>query len=94
MQLTPEQQTIVDELPTMPLYRIAALCQRDWLTQGKIYFGAKPYLEALVCLENITDEYGCDSGRSIVSYFLCNAGTWKGPIARAVKAELNKRLKK
>ena len=32
-----------------------------------------------------------DSGRSIVRYFLGNAGTWRGDVAKAIKAELKRR---
>ena len=52
-------------------------------------FAAVPYLDAMVSLNTVKDAYGCDSGRSIVSYFLCNAGTWKGADARRIKKELN-----
>ena len=68
-----------------PLYEIATEIRRDW---KKVYFGAVPYLDAMQTLNNITDNYYQDSGKSIVLYFLCNAGTWRGDIARRVKAEL------
>lgn len=29
-----------------------------------------------------------DNAREIVARFLCNAGGWRGPVARAVKLEL------
>jgi hypothetical protein len=48
----------------------------------------------MTSLNSINDNYGADSGRSIVAYFLANAPTWRGPFAKAVKAELNSRLKK
>ena len=32
-----------------------------------------------------------DSGRSIVRYFLGNAGAWRGDVAKAIKAELKRR---
>ena len=54
----------------------------------KIYFGAKPYLLAMLCLRNAWDKYGEDDARSIVRYFLANARTFKGPVAKALKAEL------
>lgn len=57
------------------------------------YFGAKPYLGAMMTLDNIADNYGEDSGRSIVAYFLSNATTWRGEDARRIKAELNAMLK-
>ena len=68
-----------------PLYEIAAEIRRDW---KKVYFGAVPYLDAMQTLNNITDNYIMDSGKSIVLYFLCNADAWKGETARRVKAEL------
>lgn len=54
---------------------------------------AKAYLDAMQRLCTIDDKYGLDSARSIVSYFLANAGTWRGETARRVKKELNDMLK-
>ena len=68
-----------------PLYEIAAEIRKDWT---KVYFGAKPYLDAMATLTNITDNYGWDSGKSIVLYFLANASTWRGETAKRIKAEL------
>jgi hypothetical protein len=39
-------------------------------------------------LNSIDDKYGYDSARSIVNYFLANAGTWRGEVARRIKKEL------
>ena len=75
---------------TMDLSAIAWVIRRDW---KKVYFGAVPYLDAMGDLCNINDRYGYDSGVSIVLYFLANANTWRGPIAREIKKELNKRCK-
>lgn len=69
---------------------IATIISREW---KKPYFGAVPYLQAMDHLRDIKDNYFLDSGESIVSYFLCNANTWKGPIAKAVKNELKRRIK-
>lgn len=78
----------------MPLSQLAGEIRRDWSKQGKgVNFAAKPYLDAMHSLDKVTDNYGLDSGRSIVAYFLGNAGTWKGEIAKAIKKELNKRIK-
>lgn len=71
-----------------PLYQIAAEIRKDWGT--KVNYAAKPYLEAMECLKNVTDNYGQDSAKSIVCYFLSNAGTWKGEVAKRVKTELKK----
>ena len=65
---------------------IAAEIRKDW---KKPYFGAVPYLNAMMCLDKITDNYGFDTGKSIILYFLANAGTWKGETARRIKKELN-----
>ena len=68
-----------------PLNEIAGEIRRDW---KKVYFGAVPYLEALECMESPQGNFGCDSGREIIMYFLSNATTWKGETARRIKAEL------
>ena len=72
------------------LCAIASEIRKDW---KNVYFGAKPYLDAMSCLDSITDTYGCDTGNSIVAYFLCNASTWRGETAKRVKKELNDMLK-
>lgn len=58
-----------------------------------VYFGAVPYLDAMTSLETVNDRYMCDSGRSVVLYFLSNAQTtWKGDDARRIKTELKAHL--
>lgn len=74
---------------TRPLYEIAEEIRNDW---KKPYFGAVPYLEAMDCLGPMTDTYALDSADSIVRYFLSNATTWRGDVARRVKAELKAML--
>lgn len=75
---------------TRPLYEIAADIRRTW---PKPYFGAVPYIQAMGDLSSIKDNYGWDSGDSIVRYFLSNAATWRGEDARRIKAELKGMLK-
>jgi len=82
---------VPEDLTKMSLSELARIIRGNW--KPKVYFGAVPYLDAMGLLEKITDTYGCDSGREIVMYFLSNATTWKGDVARCVKAELNRRLK-
>lgn len=72
-----------------PLYKITQEIKNDW---KKPYFGAVPYLDAMESLNSIDDNYIMDSGRSIVTYFLANAGTWKGEVARNIKKELKAML--
>ncbi|MDF2188688.1 hypothetical protein [Paraflavitalea sp. CAU 1676] len=68
------------------LQEIAQVIRKDW---QPVYFGAIPYLDAMSDLQSINDNYGCDSGRSVVNYFLANARTWRGEVAKAVKTKLN-----
>ena len=76
---------------TRPLCKIAAEIKKDW--GNKVYFGAKPYLDAMTTLNSINDNYLLDTAKSIVSYFLANASTWRGETAKRVKAELKAMLK-
>ena len=50
-------------------------------------------LGVAISLEKITDNYYLDSAESVVRYFLANAGTWRGEVARRIKAELKEMLK-
>lgn len=75
---------------TRPLYEIAGEVRSDW---GKVSPYAVPYLNAMATLSSINDMYYADSARSVVSYFLANAGNWRGPVARRVKAELKALVK-
>lgn len=72
---------------TRPLHMIAEEILKDW---KKPYFGAVPYLEAMLSLNTMSDMYFMDNADSVVIYFLGNAQTWKGDTARRVKAELKK----
>ena len=68
-----------------PLYAIAREIRADW---KRVNYAAVPYLQAMADLSSIDDNYGMDNAKSIVVYFLANAGTWRGEIAKAIKAEL------
>lgn len=67
---------------------IANVIRRDW---KKPYFGAIPYMDAMLSMNKIEDKFGADDGKSIVIYFLSNANTWRGNVARVVKKELKRR---
>lgn len=75
---------------TRPLYEIAREIRRDW---KNVYFGAVPYLSAMAGMNEVNESYGFDSGKSIVLYFLSNASTWRGEVAKRVKKELNDMVK-
>ena len=83
-------KTNTTKVATRPLYEIARDIKKDW---KNVYFGAKPYLDAMATLDKVSDNYGWDSGRSIVNYFLANASTWRGDTAKRIKAELKAMVK-
>ncbi len=74
-----------------PIYVIAREIIKDW--GSKVNYAAKPYLDAMGYVTNVTDNYGMDTAESIVRYFLCNASTWRGEKAREIKKELNSMIK-
>lgn len=77
-----------NNIKKMSIADIAHLVQQNW----EVTPYAAPYLNAMTTLHDITDSYGADSGASIVAYFLSNSEDWKGPVARVIKRELNRRL--
>lgn len=64
---------------------IASEIKMDW---KKVNFAARPYLDAMLSIDTIQDKYYFEDARSIVTYFLCNASSWRGEKAKAIKAEL------
>ncbi len=73
------------------LSQIADIIEADW---KKPYFGAMPYIQAMKELETIEDKYFMDDARDIVTRFLVNADRWRGPVAKKIKEQLRKMLKK
>ena len=72
------------------IHEIASEILQDW---KKPYFGAIPYIEAMLQLNTIHEDYYLDTAKSVVIYFLANAQTWRGETARRIKAELREMLK-
>ena len=69
---------------------IASEIARDW---KPVNYAAKPYLDAMQSMGDITDSYMMENGSGIVARFLCNAGSWRGEAAKRIKAELKVMLK-
>lgn len=67
------------------IYVIANDILENW---KRPYFGALPYIRTMLSLSDLDDNYGYDDARTILVYFLANAGTWRGPEARRIKAEI------
>ena len=73
---------------------IAKEIREDWSkSKGGVWYGAKPYLAAMFSLDSMGDVYGMDNAKSVILYFLSNAQTWRGEVARRVKKELNAMVK-
>ena len=70
---------------TRSLAEIAQEVQKDW---KKVNYAAVPYLNAMAGMQSVDQNFGYDSGKSVVLYFLSNAGSWRGDTARRVKKEL------
>ena len=93
----PTTQTIAPEtvaaIKDGSLSGIAAIIRRDLREQRKdVPYSAVPYLDALDTLNDINDHYGLETAQMIVAYLLSNLTTYRGAVAREVKAELNRRL--
>ena len=78
-------------MENLSICELAEMISRDW--GSKVNYGARPYLQAMYSLNSVDDDYGYDTGKSIVLYFLSNASSWRGDLARAVKAELKRRVR-
>ena len=87
---TTDLTALEQELPNATIAEIAAVIAGDWTN---VNYAAVPYLDAMFSLTTIRDKYGMDDGKGIVIYFLSNAGTWRGNVAKLVKAELKRRVK-
>lgn len=71
--------------------QIAKDIKSTWMN---VYFGAVPYLEALLTLDT-TDSatlYGVETAGDITRYFLANAQTFRGADAKRLKEELKSML--
>ena len=75
---------------TRPISEIAKEIRAYWKPVSPY---AKPYLDAMYSLNDISDDYFADSGKSVVLYFLSNAGAWRGETAKRIKAELEQLIK-
>lgn len=73
----------------LTLSQLASEIRKGW---KKVNYAAEPYLSVMSRLDSIKDNYGYDTGKSIVLYFLSNATSWRGQTARAIKAELKDRI--
>lgn len=74
-----------------PIHQIASDIRKDWSSRTKekrIPIYADAYLRPMETISSIHENFGADTGRSVVLYFLSNATTYRGDLARQYKAEL------
>ncbi len=76
-----------------PIHVIAREIINVWSPVGNgVNFAAEPYLNAMLTLSDITEDYGLDSAQSILLYGLSNMSSFRGEDARRLKAELKEHL--
>ena len=87
---TPEYKA---HLKAMDLGDITSEIGRMYRNSGKkMPESARPYVSAMGALTSINDRYFQDSGKSVVAYAMSNLKFY-GAMGKAIKAELNSRLK-
>lgn len=77
-------------MTTRTITEIAIDIQLNW---QNVYYGARPYLDAMFALRTIDDYYASNSARSVINYFLANSQTWRGETAKRIKDELKQMIK-
>lgn len=69
---------------------IAIEIANDW---KNVNYGAMPYLQVMFNLRTVNDKYYEDDAKTIIIYFLANASSWRGDVAKRIKAELKQLIK-
>lgn len=88
-------ETVLTKSGHRPISAIADEICETWLDRHgypNIHWSALPYLKVMHDLNDISDNYGYDSARSVIRYFLSNASQYRGEDARRIKTELRKML--
>jgi hypothetical protein len=80
-----------EKITPRPLSVITREIRKDW---RPMYRPAEAHFEAFEYANDVSEMYGCDSVRSEINYFLANAQTWKGEVARRIKLELKAIVKR
>lgn len=75
-----------------PLREIAAEIKADPAYQSSAWC-AGPYVDAMLTMDSVNEDYHADSGKSVVLYGLGNLKSWRGDTARRIKAELKAMVK-
>lgn len=79
-----------------PVHEIARGIKKNW---KKMYFGAVPYIDAMHSMRSAHDDYGMDTGHSVIAYGLSNMNSYSGKsvhdpeLAKVHRAQLKAHLK-
>lgn len=73
---------------------IAAEIEIEWAkSKSGVHYTARPYLSAMHNLSDKRSRFFEDDAKSVVLYFLSNSASYRGPVAKAHKAELREIIK-
>lgn len=72
---------------------IALIAEEIRANWTNVNYAALPYLNAMFSIQLPTDRYIAEDGKTIVLYFLSNANSWRGDVARRIKKELKELIK-
>jgi hypothetical protein len=86
----PKSTITIPDLKSKDIAQLAKLILKDWPVPN---YAAAPYLNAMTELKTVNDKHWHDSAENIILRFLSNSSSWRGDMARAIKAELRLRLK-
>lgn len=79
--------------PRTPSEIAREIMKSPWYRSNSSIY-ARDYICAMLDLGSIDQNYGLDSGESVVRYALANMSTFRGDDARRLKAELKDLLKR
>lgn len=79
-------------LAMTPALRAAVLNAMTWTHRSPAGYAAKPYVDAVLSVPMGATGYGDESLRDVVMYLRSNLRSWRGPLAKEVKAELDEVL--
>ena len=75
---------------TRPVYKIAEEILNTW---DRPNYAARPYLAAMLTINSHDENFGYDSAKNVILYFLSNATTFRGGKAKELKNELKQLIK-
>ncbi len=80
---------MVQDLTVLTVSQLASTIRQEW---KNVSVHAEPYLSAMSTLATVNDKFGLEDGKGIILYFLSNATGFRGDAAKAIKAELKRRI--